>query len=579
MVVFIVALFVTAGFGVLALQGSDEQYLAEALVVLQDPNAEESGASNRFIVEQVEIIGSPIVAEAAATHVAGESGIDVTADELLAHTDITSTLDSTMVFLSAVDDDHDKAIAMVNGLARGYEDVSNRQASQTTVAALERIDAQLVAVEERLGEIGQEVQVERDADVELRRLEDQFREALTRIADLQAELEAAAGDEQDAIRSQLADFQLRVDNYQRAVAASRDSPELQALLEEQTRLIERRTELTQFRDQIAIDTELAPGTVALLQPAVAAVEFIDSSPTRVLVVAFALGLAAAVGAAYLLELRRRLFSGRLEPRSILGVPLLADIPSFSDENLLSPLPVRDDPGSAAAEGFRFAAASISEAMRSRDARSVMLVSSTVGHGKSTCIVNTSMADARRGHSVLLIDCDFGTQDAARLMLGTEGVNRAGLVDIVEDGIDLERGVTNLSLGDQAALSLMGQGTRPMTANLLLGAESAGVFEQATETYDAVFIDGPPLLQVAYASTLANLVDALVVVVSHDTPVGELEELVSRLQLIDTPILGYLYNRSPLRREMTRREGSMRDIYQEEGKPSGSRRLFWQKAGH
>jgi Mrp family chromosome partitioning ATPase/capsular polysaccharide biosynthesis protein len=576
LVVLIVALFVVAGLGVLGLQGGDPQFAAEALVVLQDPDAEDSGATSRFVVEQVEIMGSPIVAEAAATHIADEYGLEVTADELLASTSISSSLDSNLVFLSAIDDDAESAIAMVNGLANGYQDVSNRQASQTSVAALERIDAQVEAVEERLDEVSQDIQVERDADAELRRLEDQFREALALIADLQLELADASEAQEDAIRAEMADAQLRVDNYQRAQAASRDSPELQALLLEQTQLIERRTELIQQGDQISIDTELAPGAVALLQPAVLAGAFSETSPTRVMAVAIALGVAAAVGAAYLLELRRRRFSGRLEPRAILGVPLLADVPSFSDENLMSPLPVRDAPDSAAAEGFRFAAASISEAMRSREAKSVMLVGSTVGQGKSTCIVNTAMADARRGHAVLLIDCDFGTQDAARLMLGSESVNRTGLVDIVEDGIDLERAVTNLSLGDRASLSLMGQGTRPMTASLLLGAESVGVFDQANERYDAVFVDGPPLLQVAYSSTLANQVDALVVVVSHGTPVRELEDLVSRLQLIDTPVLGYLYNRSPLRREMTRRDGSMRDIFQEESNPA--RRQFWQRAG-
>jgi hypothetical protein len=52
---------------------------------------------------------------------------------------------------------------------------------------------------------------------------------------------------------------------------------------------------------------------------------------------------------------------------------------------------------------------------------------------------------------------------------------------------------------------------------------------------------------------------LLVVVAHGTPAKELEELTSRLELIGTPVAGYLYNMSPLRSEMTATEGSMKDI--------------------
>lgn len=567
LVALVMAGFLAGGLLFALFQGSDRQFVAESLVVLQDPNTEQGGASGRFIVEQVEIMGSPIVAQAAAEYIADEyRGLEVTPDEILSATEISSSPDSTLVLLGATDDDPGRAVAMVNGLAHGYEEVSNRQATQTSVAALERIDAQIDALEGRFREVSDDIQAERDANVELRTLEAQFQDALESIAELQAELEEASGDGAEAIRVEISDLQIRIENYQRAVAASRNTPELQALLEEQAQLIDRRTELLQRRDQIAIDAELASSAVALLQPATEAVEFSQTSLSRVMVVALALGGFTAIGLSYLLELRRGTFSSRAEPQSILGAPLLADIPSFLDENVGSRLPVRDSPATAAAEGFRFAAAAIEEAIRARGAKTVMFVSSTVGHGKSTCIVNTAMADARRGHSVLLMDCDFGTQDAARLALGVEPVTRAGFVDIVEEGVDLDHALTNLSLGQQTSLSLLGQGTRPASASTL-GVESRDILARARRDFDVVFVDGPPLLQVAYASTLANQVDALVVVVSHGTPVQELEDLIGRLQLVDTPVLGYIYNRSPLRREMTQREGSMRDIFQDESTPT------------
>jgi Mrp family chromosome partitioning ATPase/capsular polysaccharide biosynthesis protein len=573
LVVMVVAIFVLGGFGFVALQGRDSQYVAEALIVLQDPNTEDGGSSTRFVAEQVQIMGSPIVAEAASSHIEDEYGLVFTSSQVLGATQISSSQDSTLVTLGAVSDEPDEAIALVNGLANGYQEVADRQSTQTSVAALERIDAQIQALEERFNEVSAGIQAERDANEELRRLETQFQEALTLIANLQGDLETADEEEAEEIRSDIADLQLRIQNYQQALTASRTSPELQALLEEQTQLINRRTELTQRRDQIAIDAELAPGAVALLQPAEQAAEFNNTSLTRIMAVALALGVIVAFGLAYLLELRRRRFRDRLEPQAILSRPLLADIPSFEDEHLKSVLPVRESPASAAAEGFRFAAAAIQEAMRNRNAKTVLMISSTVGHGKSTSIVNTAMADARRGHSVLLMDCDFGTQDAARLALGAEPVTRSGLVDVLEDGVQFYKALTNLSLGEQASLSLLGQGTRPAGA-ANLGSDYQELLERASDEFDAVFVDSPPLLQVAYASTLANQVDALVVVVSHGTPVREMEDLVDRLQLIDTPVLGYIYNRSPLRREMTRREGSMRNIFEEDSTSTGGSRSKW-----
>jgi Mrp family chromosome partitioning ATPase len=115
------------------------------------------------------------------------------------------------------------------------------------------------------------------------------------------------------------------------------------------------------------------------------------------------------------------------------------------------------------------------------------------------------------------------------------------------------------------LDLLSRGQRSVAAANILSAREAGaLFAAAAAEYDIVFVDAPPLLQVAYASTVARYVDALVVVVSHGSPIGEIEELVKRLQLIGTPVLGYLYNRSPLRKEMTAVDGSMMDILGEAG---------------
>jgi Mrp family chromosome partitioning ATPase/uncharacterized protein involved in exopolysaccharide biosynthesis len=578
----LIALFTLGGFALGTVRGESSVFAAEALIVLQDPDALQGGGpSNRFITEQIEILRSPIVADAAAAALA-ETPIDppITSEELIVSTSIGSSPESSLVFLGAVDGDPDRAVAMVNALAVAYQDVSRIQATQSSDAALSRIDSQLESLDERFAEVARDIRAERDANVELSELERQADESLARIADLQERLANSNEETAPAIRQQIADYRNRIDTFRQAEAAVGAGAGMLALLEEQEQLIDRRTELLRNRDQIALDADLAPGVVSLVDTADEASEFVESDLRRVLAVAMVLGVLTAFGVSYLLELRRRSFDGRLEPEEVLGAPLLADIPLFSDEGLDTRLPTRDAPRSAAAEGFRFAAASIQDSMRSMGAKSVMMVGATLGHGKSTTVVNTTLANARRGHSVLLIDCDFGNQDVTRLLLGSESPPEKGIIDVIEAGAHLNEATSTVSLGSQeVTLDLLSRGGRSASAaNILSTREAAVVFEAAAAKYDIVFVDAPPLLQVAYASTIARYVDALVVVVSHGSPMREIEELVKRLQLIGTPVLGYLYNRSPLRKEMTAVDGSMMDILGEGGDyfAKSDEQSWWQR---
>ena len=575
----VVVLFVLTGLAFSAIGGTSSTFSAEALIVLRDPGSLEGGApSERFIAEQAEIIRSPIVAESAAASLA-ETSIDppVTADEIIASSSIGSSPDSSLVFLSAADEDSDRAITKVNALAAAYQDVISAEATRSSDAALERIDAQLESLEERFAQVSAEIQDLRAANVDLSVLKTQADESLARIAELQAELIDANDENASAIRQEISDYLARLDAYRQAQAAVGTDPEMLALLEEQDQLINRRTELLRSRDQIAIDAELAPGAVALMDTAEQATEFVESNTRRTMAVMIVLGVLAGAGLSYLLDLRHRTFGDRLEPEAILGAPLLAEIPLFSDEGLNTRLPTRDAPRSAAAEGFRFAAASIQDSMRG--AKSVMMVGATLGQGKSTTLINTTMANARRGRSVLVVDCDFGNQDATRLLLGLDKLPDIGLIDVIESGALLKSATSTVHLDDDVSLDLLSRGGRSIVAaNLLSSNEARVVFESAASKYDIVFVDAPPLLQVAYASTVARYVDALVVVVSHDSPIREMEEMAKRLQLIGTPVLGYLYNRAPLRKEMTAVDGSMMDILGEAGDFVGEEpeQSWWQK---
>ncbi|MFP4555126.1 MAG: AAA family ATPase, partial [Actinomycetota bacterium] len=309
-----------------------------------------------------------------------------------------------------------------------------------------------------------------------------------------------------------------------------------------------------------VDMGLASDGTVLVEPASDAVQLPGVDPARLLAIGLLVGAGAGLGLAHFLSSARRTFSGRFEPEEILNAPLLADIPDFEHEGLTSPVPVRDHPRSAAAETFRFASSTLEVAARGHSARSIFVASSTLGRGKTTTAVNLAVAAAVKGRSVLLMDCDFGAQQASRLLAGENHGSLLGMTDVIEGDALNKEATHKIDLSNGSSLTLMSRGTRPSPAATTLQSRAAGQLVRLMSVkFDLVVIDGPPLLQVAYAATLAELADAVVVVTEHQSRYSELSDLKSRLDLVGARVLGYVYNRSPLRREMTMSEGSMMDI--------------------
>jgi Mrp family chromosome partitioning ATPase len=98
------------------------------------------------------------------------------------------------------------------------------------------------------------------------------------------------------------------------------------------------------------------------------------------------------------------------------------------------------------------------------------------------------------------------------------------------------------------------GRRP--GDVISSSATSELFGHLAEIYDLVLIDSPPLLQVAYSTTLVRLADRALVVVTHGQDYPGVEDLKRSVDMIGTPMLGYVYNQAPLRREMALRAGSL-----------------------
>ena len=559
------ALAVVLGILFLDLFPPQTFYTAQTTMVVQATGAGlDVGAGStpqRFVANQIEILKSGAVAQLASQLAAkSDPPVEVTPEELIDSAFVGGTNDSDLIGVVFTSSDAVAAITGANALASAFQELASLEATAATTAAIERIDAQVDTLDERFDALDKQITTMQAADTVRAELRKQYEEALAEIAILQVEGRTADEFTLIGLRTRLADLRVLITTYQDVLQVGQNNDELNALLSEAGQVTARRSTLLDRRDQLAIDLDLAPEIVAYLSPAQTAEATSSAGPGRVLAVALLIGLLAGVGLAYLFASRRRIFRDRAEPAAFLGAPLLADIPDFGEEGLKTRLPVRESPRSAAAEAFRFATASLELKLASQQAKSLVVISATLGTGKSTVLANLALAAAREGNRVLLIDADFGNQDLTALLTGSASALTDGLTDVISAGLPFTQAIRSIDVGPDGVLSLLSRGRQPVVAaDLLRSPKVKQLFDTVREEFDLVLVDAPPLLQVAYASTLAALVDGALVIVGHRQSTSLIEETRSRLTLIGATVFGYLYNRSPLRREMTVSEGSMTDI--------------------
>lgn len=542
---------------------------AASLVVQAGPSGLDlgtSGTPQRFVANQVEILRSQAVTEAAMRLLAeADPPFELSREEMQAATEVASSSNSDLIQVRFTTNAPASATAGANALVSAYRELLASEKAAGAAASIARIDAELEDLDSRSSALTAQIEEIVASDSVRSTLGLQFEAAIAETVDLQAEARTADPDRLGEIRARLVDLRNLISTYQAVQATGQGSIEVVELQSEQNQILARKAALLDRRDTISVDVEGSGDIVVFQSLARTAEESGGSDAGRILAAALVLGLLGGIGVAHLLASRRGLFRDRAEPEAIIGVPLLAEIPQFSDEGVSTSIPVRDRPRSASAEAFRFAATSIELRMHKQGAKTLVVLSATLGAGKSTVLANAALAAAREGNRVLLIDADFGNQALTALLVEDEEWLPRGLTDVVSGGLSLEDAVATLDIGASAELFLLSRGRQPVAAGDLVKSPEVGLlFQTVSEMFDLVFVDAPPLLQVAYASTLASYGDAALIIVEHGGSVAQLREARTRIDLIGVPLLGYVYNRSPLRREMTASEGSMADILGDRG---------------
>jgi polysaccharide biosynthesis transport protein len=257
-----------------------------------------------------------------------------------------------------------------------------------------------------------------------------------------------------------------------------------------------------------------------------------SSPkmSRALLVSFVLGLAVALGAAFVLE---RLDDTLRSPEDVertLGYATLGIIPKIrsgtSFETELS------DPRSYVSEAYRSLCTALQFSTEQGLPKTLLVTSAGPGEGKST----TSLALARHfasvGLKVLLIDADL-RKPALHTRLNVD--NGEGLTNCLTGAAPPEF----LRKTDIPNLAFLASGPIPPNAAELLGSSRfLSVLSIGSQVFDLIVVDSPPVMGLADAPLLSTAVTATIFVVgAGQVRTRLIRDAVKRLQLARASVIG------------------------------------------
>jgi Mrp family chromosome partitioning ATPase len=572
-----------AGLGWLYADNS-EQWTAEATLAVRDPLATNLFGelvpedSERYVQSQSAIISSRIVARRASEIlVAQEPPVTVTVDEIEENLSVTPSDSGDLITISytasGVNGEYE-AIAVTNAVAEAYQEVGRIAAAAAYTSSLVGLDETISLLEAEIAATLADWADAVDSDPVRQEVKQQYEDAQTELMLIRVPESGADPEDVDLFVARLNVLNLQIVTLQ-TVLAQEDNNSTVVLLQTQVDdARERLGNLQTRRDQLSVDAEIAGSGVVFYSPA----EIAElSSVVFYVLVGFLFGLVVGMALAWLLGRGRRRFADRHAPQEVLQTRFLADIPNFSEERVRSLLPVIDAPASASAEAFRFVAGAIRLQQRaSADEkgnlgfRSIAVLSSGVFDGKSVVVANTAYAAARGGARVLVVDADLGNQKLTEILMDGESSSQlAGLSDVGSSKkmATVQDVMVNVARTKNETLMLLPMGSKVADpSDFFSSPDTQRLLEEASASFDLVFMDLPPLLRVAYSNNLAGLADRGLVVVRHGSDIRSADELRHQLDLVGAPLLGYVYNAAPLRTEMTVRMGSAAASFDAESSP-------------
>ncbi|BAY83959.1 hypothetical protein NIES267_34530 [Calothrix parasitica NIES-267] len=250
-----------------------------------------------------------------------------------------------------------------------------------------------------------------------------------------------------------------------------------------------------------------------------------------------LGILLGVGTALILEAMDKSLKTLDEAKKLLGYPLLGTIPRVDEKDKdRQELPVLNNPYSPASTAFEILQTNLGFTMSDKALKVIVVSSSIPGEGKSFVSSNLAVAMAQLGRRVLLIDADMRRPTQQNIW---DLPNMIGLSNVLVGQAALN-GSTEEAL---VTLDVLTSGKIPPNPLALLESQSmANLVKDASQEYDLVIIDAPPLTVVADALNIGKLADGMLLVVRPGVAnTGSVNAAKSLLEQSGHRVLGMVVN--------------------------------------
>lgn len=247
------------------------------------------------------------------------------------------------------------------------------------------------------------------------------------------------------------------------------------------------------------------------------------------------GLFGAVAVVAWFEIMDDTFKSPEDIEDQLGLAVLGLIPKAKQDIFET---LRNSPVSPIAESYRSLRTALQFSTSNGLPKSLVVTSPNPGEGKSTTSVALATNFAQLGMKVLLIDGDLRNPSAHRLLKR-----------------ETEKGLTNYLVGGAIApdvlqetevsgLAFMATGPLPPNpAELLAGQNMTRLLSSASENFDVVIIDAPPVLGLADAPLLASIAaGTLLVLGAGEARRGVVKAALKRLHFARAQMVGAVLNK-------------------------------------
>lgn len=310
-------------------------------------------------------------------------------------------------------------------------------------------------------------------------------------------------------------------------------------------------QLLNRQQELNIAKSSAIGNVRIIDNAVAQTKPVKPKKIVIILIGFIFGSVVAIGIVLLRVFLRR---GIESPEQLeeLGINVYASIPvseafannavkkaSWKNKNydIKQAFLAVENPADLAIEAIRGLRTSLHFAMMESRNNILMISGASPNAGKTFVSTNLAVVIAQSGKKVLFIDTDM-RKGYTHNLFNVE--NTKGLSDILSGKMTVERAIQPLSM---AGFDFIARGAVPPNpAELLMHKNFDALLSWASQNYEIVVLDTPPILAVTDAAIIGNYVGTTLLVARFEQNTAkEIEVSVRRFEQSGVIVKGCILN--------------------------------------